>query len=164
MRMIGWMDIFPTPMRFLGYHTKKWIRTNCFLISYSLLKKIDLVPGKLTNESLFSHDTLTFFNNGGLLGKDYQAYLRAWLFDEPAPWEKFKGRWYNREPLSDDNLAHFESKTLSIICEHSLSAEAMSYGGRLVPVNRVKKDTVINRLRIKLGVLPGRILKKFLLQ
>jgi hypothetical protein len=149
--MIGWMDVFPKKMDFLGYTSLKWIRTNCFLISYSLLHHIRLIPEQLQADLIFSHSPATFFREDAPLGDMYQAYLKGWLFGTSHPGLKFRRPWYKHEPLNEGNLRFFEEKTLSILCEHALSAAVLAVGGKLMAINSRNRYSLKNIKRKLLG-------------
>lgn len=134
--MIGWLDVFPEPMQFLNFTSKEWIRTNCFIVNYSLLKKILPLPIPQTLDKMFSHSVSSFFNDSYHLSDKYKAYLRSWLFDEKSTLIEFKPKWYRSAPLNQFNLEYFEKKAFSIICEHALSARVKSHGGRLIAINK----------------------------
>jgi hypothetical protein len=135
--MIGWMDVFPEPMKFLNFTSKDWIRTNCFIVNYGLLKNLLPLPISQTPDKIFSHSVSSFFNDSSHLSAKYKAYLRSWLFDEKSPLIDFKPKWYRSTSLNQENLEYFEKKAFSIICEHALSARAKSLGGSLVAINKV---------------------------
>ncbi|MBV2245688.1 MAG: hypothetical protein KUL83_00860 [Lentimicrobium sp.] len=147
--MIGWMDVFPKKMEFLGYSSSKWIRTNCFLINYSLLRELTLVPEHLKADLVFSHSPATFFREDAPLGDLYRAYLRGWLFGLPHPGLKFRTPWYKNEQLNEGNLWFFEGKALSIMCEHALSAAVLAAGGRLMAINS-RNPYSLRRIKKKL--------------
>jgi hypothetical protein len=133
--MVGYVDGYPRPIHLFGLKVQYWVRSSFFIIRWGGLKKLLPLSLPLSNQELFSTDKVLFFRQPSKLSDNYQRYLKNWLFQTPDVDDEFKEAWHSKGVLSIANLHDFQGKARSIICEHYLSARAISLGISLRSVN-----------------------------
>ena len=132
--LIGVLDTFPEPMIIDGKERKCWVRSNCFLMSFELVKLINGIQYVRPIGELFSGVVDPFFMPNGNLPEKYQAYLNIWLFREESPLLAWRHHWYKSAPLSIENIDMMRLKAYCIISEHALSWRVSDRGGRLINI------------------------------
>jgi hypothetical protein len=147
--LIGWTDQFIDPINIMGKERKGWIRSNCFIINYGLLRQILPFFIEQKPDSIFTKKNNSFFKENSPLPFTYREYLKVWLFGEKSSHINFYNQWYKSEPLNENNYDFFIRKAYSIICEHSFSFRAVDAGGKLLSINPKKRLSLIKRIKIK---------------
>lgn len=156
---IGVVDSFPEPMHLDGVDQTSWVRSNCFIINYGLLKKIRPMYLNIPPSMMFTSEDLRFFKPECNLELKYQAYLRVWLFGEETDLLAYNDHWYKSQPLNETNYALFVNKAYSIICEHALSRRIIEHFGWLIDIGPIKENqslwSRIKRLIIRKAISTG---------
>lgn len=134
--VLGYVDAFPQPQSVFGHAFQKWIRTSLFIAPYGVMRQLAPFGPRLDHKEIFRQDAdPAFFSEGAPLSPWYQSFLRSWLFAEAPKDETFKPEWHSKEPLTETNVDAMRAKTCCILCEHLMSAKAMSLEIPLVAVN-----------------------------
>lgn len=121
-KVIGYINNYPLEIKVFNLPLRSWIRSSLIILNYETLKKLLplIIPYKEID--LFSEDYHEFFNKNINISENYKGYLRTWLFGETNLDTNFQQTWHSQKPLTLENFQSFKGKTMSIFCEHYLSA------------------------------------------
>jgi len=145
--MTGVLDTFPEPILIEGKERRCWVRSNCFLINYGLLRKIGSLVHPMPREAFFSGEVPGFFSTNAPLHDRYKTFLRIWLLQEKSDSFIYSDHWYKSEPLNKANISFLSRKAYCILCEHHLSFAVCDNGGRLLNILPPEKETPIKKVR-----------------
>jgi hypothetical protein len=70
------------------------------------------------------------------MSDNWKAYISSWLFGaEDARFPEYRLKWIRSEKLSPDNRRYFQSKAISILSEHYLTARLLKSKVRIFDFN-----------------------------
>lgn len=119
---IGYLDDFPNTVSLLDISYKCWIRSNIFMLSYLVAEQVHPLKFPL-NRNLIFNENGSFFKNNSLVSENWRAYISSWLFGESSKFSpEYNLTWIKSQKLSDLNRVFFQTKALTILSEHYLSA------------------------------------------
>ncbi len=134
---IGYMDDFPKTVNLMGIEYKSWIRSNIFVISYDLAKKIYPLSFPIARDYIFGTVQERFFKPNMYISENWMAYISSWLFGHEDPnYPEYRLRWLKFEVLSEENRSFFQKKCLAILSEHYLSARLHYLGANIINLNK----------------------------
>jgi hypothetical protein len=120
---IGYLDDFPKSVSLMGVKYSTWIRSNIFILSNDLSKKLHPFVFPLPKEYIFGLEGESFFRKVEEISINWQSYISNWLFGlEDPSYPEYRLRWLNWAPLTENNRLFFQTKALAILSEHYLSA------------------------------------------
>ncbi len=137
--LVGYADdAYPEDVELFGISSRKWIRSNLFIMNYRTLQRLLPLAIRHTDEQLFSPDWKQFFHSEVPISRNYQQFLKTWLFGNTFPNSSYRRAWHSQAKLTPDNFFTFKKKTRSILSEHFLSARAANLG---IPVFDVRGES-----------------------
>ena len=137
--MVGYVDGYPQPVHLFGLEVQYWVRSSFILIRWGELKRLLPLTIPFANKDLFFTNKAIFFREPSMLSENYQRYIENWLYRTPGVEDEFKEAWHSKKELNASNLSDMQDKARSIICEHYLSARAISLG---IPLRSVNLDFI----------------------
>ena len=137
--LIGFADdAYPENVELFGISSRRWIRTSLFILNYRTLQKLLPLAITHTDEQLFSPNWQQFFHSEAPLSRNYQQFLKTWLFGHTFPGSSYRKAWHSQGELTPENFFRLKKKTRSILSEHFLSARAANLG---IPVFDVRGES-----------------------
>lgn len=133
---IGYLDDFPKPVTLMGIKYSTWIRSNIFILSNNLSKKLHPFVFPLSKTYLFGGEGEPFFAKIKEISPNWQAYISSWLFgiEDPA-YPEYRLKWLNNTPLTEKNRLSMQTKAQAILSEHYLTARLHSMKINIVDTN-----------------------------
>lgn len=136
---LGYLDDFPRPVKLFNIEYSSWIRSNIFILSYSIAKRIHPLQFPLSKNLIFN-DQGVFFKDTELISANWRAYISSWLFAEKSDlYPEYSLNWIKSQPLSDGNRIFFQKKALAILSEHYLSARLHAQQIIIIDANKFLK-------------------------
>ena len=133
---IGYLDDFPKEVSLMGINYRSWIRSNLFILSANVSKKLHPIVFPLTKEYLFGSAGEPFFRKVPEISKNWQDYNQSWLFGTEIPeCQEYRLKWKRCAPLNEFNRDFFKIKCMTILSEHYLSARLNMLNIEIVNTN-----------------------------
>ena len=149
-QIIGYVDCYPSEVRFAGSTFKCWVRTSFFITGYNVLKENNIFDPPFKKEDVF--DGLDFFKENNVLSEYYKRYIKSWLFsDEEAP-EDFPYKWHSAKSKQESCIADIVDKACCILNEHSITWSLRSKGVSVIRANPVQYHSDLDSLPLKLKI------------
>jgi hypothetical protein len=128
---LGHIDCYNEPVRVGPFVSQHWIRTGFFFVPPPVVRALGSFVSIPGGDGLFSGQPTQPFLPEAPLSRNYQRYIVDWLTGSDIG----QGvTWHSRLTLTDDGLAAFEQKTISILNEQMLGARLRALGCPLVDV------------------------------
>jgi hypothetical protein len=128
---LGHIDAYNEPVAIRGFHSQHWIRTGFFMLPPSEVRILGSFVSLRHPENLFSRNPAAPFRRDAPLSETYRRYILDWL----AGGDIGQGvTWHSHFQVTEETLAEFEQKALSILNEHLLSIRLRAGGCRLIDV------------------------------
>jgi hypothetical protein len=137
----GHIDCYNDPVEVLTFRSQHWIRSCFFMLPPAELKALGRLATLADGDGLFSGDPAAPFRPNAPLSRNYRDYITTWL----AGGDIGQGvRWHSSFAVTQQTLAAFEQKTVSILNEHLLAIRLRALGCHVVDVTwlsaAVKRD------------------------
>jgi len=126
--MLAHVDAYPERVRLCGRGFQTWGCSKFLFARPQDLLALDGIAGPFGAEDFFPAHGDAPFREGAPLSDNYARFLLGWLTGDGLP----HGKWHSVFAYSDENVAKFRAKALSILDEHSLSMRIRESGVRIV--------------------------------
>jgi hypothetical protein len=91
---IGYLDDFPKKVSLMNINYSYWIRSNLFVLSSKVSKKLHPLTYPTKKEYLFGGYGEPFFRPNDQISKNWMAYICVWLFgDQNMQYPEYKLNW-----------------------------------------------------------------------
>lgn len=142
--VIGYLDDFPKKVKIFDVEYSEWIRSNIFLIPYSILRDLYPLTFPIKKANVFSNEEFKFWSDNNYLSDNWKAYISCWLFGEVNDkYPEYKLNWIKSKPLDTENKSYFQKKAVAILSEHYLSSRLHEKRINIINTNVFEKN--INR-------------------
>jgi hypothetical protein len=133
----GYLDDFPAEASIHGLKFTTWIRSNLFAMNWPAVQLITpLVFPCSISEVFDSTDSNRFWGEQAPMSDNWKAYISSWLFGAEDPrFPEYRLKWIRSEKLNPDNRRYFQSKAISILSEHYLTARLLKSKVRIFDFN-----------------------------
>jgi len=126
--MLAHVDAYPERVRLCGRGFQTWGCSKFLFARPQDLLELGSITGPFDAEDFFTAHGDAPFREGAPLSDNYARFLLGWLTGDGLP----HGKWHSVFAYSDENVAKFRAKALSILDEHSLSMRIRESGVRIV--------------------------------
>lgn len=137
---IGYLDDFPKKVFLMNIHYVQWIRSNIFILSSEVSKKLHPLTFPIKKEQLFGASGEPFFKETQYMSKNWRGYISSWLFgSQDVKYPEYNLTWIKFAALNELNRDFFKIKCIAILSEHYLSARLQSLGVQIFNTNLFPK-------------------------
>lgn len=137
----GYLDDFPAEASIHGLKFSTWIRSNLFAMNWTAVQLVSPMVFPCSWDQVFD-DTQSdrFWGEQAPMASNWMAYISSWLFGAEDPsFPEYRLKWIRSEKLSTDNRRYFQSKAISILSEHYLSARLLKSKVKIFDFNTYPK-------------------------
>jgi hypothetical protein len=137
----GYLDDFPVEASVNGLKFSNWIRSNLYTMNWQAVQLITPLVFPCSVDEVFDNiNRDRFWGEHAPMSANWMAYISSWLFGtEDARFPEYRLKWIRFEKLCDENRRHFQSKALSILSEHYLTARLLKSNVKLFDFNTYPK-------------------------
>ncbi|ACZ75556.1 MAG: glycosyltransferase family 4 protein [Dickeya sp.] len=126
--MLAHIDAYPERVHLLGRGFQTWGCSKFLFARPVDLAALGSLVGPFSGDDFFPSDNSTPFRTEAPLSQNYADFLLNWLTGDGLP----HGKWHSVFRYTDNNIAKFRAKALSILDEHNLSMRIRESGVRIV--------------------------------
>ena len=133
----GYLDDFPAETSIHGLKFSTWIRSNLFAMNWPAVQLVSPLVFPCSWDEVFD-DTHTdrFWGEHAPMSANWMAYISSWLFGAEDPrFPEYRLKWIRAEKLNADNRRYFQSKAISILSEHYMTARLLKSNVKIFDFN-----------------------------